>query len=925
MNSGILVYLLLLFSCCCVVIAKTDPADLDALRSVKKQWQKTPPNWVKGDPCGRKWEGIYCNDSRVISIILPGINLAGPFPEDILSLSELQTLDLSNNRGLTGPLPSNIGYLQNLVHLVLVGCNFSGPIPESIVTLRKLTHLFLNMNHFSGNIPRSVGNLTNLVWLDLSENQLDGTLPVSNTTTSGLDKLLKAKHFHLGRNKFSGEIPRELFSSGMSLIHVILNENQLNGSIPETLGLVRNLTVIRLDRNSLSGSVPQNLSMLTNVSELYLANNNLSGPIPDLTRMTLLTFVDLSNNKFDAASVPQWVEELPNLTTLLMANTSLEGNISSTLFNLPQIQTLVLNNNQLNGTVEIPANVSMNLRHLDLRNNSIDGFSSGVYNKSILLDENPFCLRPEAEGNCTTVQPSKYLNFIPLLKCSPPTCFSDPILPSDCKRPYLGNLVFRSFNFSDLANMRYYDFLRDTLQPLLSPQVSIDRVCLVSSMIDTNGYLVLNISFFPPGDEYFNRTGISLVGNVLNNHVFDSPYGPYYYIDKPYTFPGRTRNTALIIGVTVSGFVLLVLTIAAGVYAYRQMKIAQRAAKLNNPFLSWNKGNIPQVKGARWFSFEDVRQCTSDFSSESEIGVGGYGKVYKGKLGTGELVAIKRAQKGSMQGALEFKTEIELLSRVHHKNVVNLVGFCYDKGEQMLIYEYVPNGSLRAALSGKSGVRLDWTRRLNIALGAARGLAYLHELADPPIIHRDIKSDNILLTDHLNAKVADFGLSIPFSDDKGQVATQVKGTLGYLDPEYYMTQILTEKSDIYSFGVVMLELVTGKLPLEKHTYIVRVVRDSLKETGSVYNLVDPALRSDILIDTDEFVNLAMKCLQDTGDERPSMNEVVKEIESIIEASNMNYDVESTTTSASFDVTRDSGYPYNSYGSMDSRMSSPFIK
>ncbi|XP_021769122.1 probable leucine-rich repeat receptor-like protein kinase At5g49770 [Chenopodium quinoa] len=925
MNSGILVYLLLLCSCYCVVIAKTDSGDLDALRSVKNQWQNTPPNWGKGDPCGRKWEGIYCNDSRVISIKLSGINLAGPFPEDILSLSELRTLDLSNNRGLTGPLPSNIGNLQNLVHLVLVGCNFSGPIPESIVTLQKLTHLFLNMNHFSGNIPRSIGNLTNLVWLDLSENQLGGTLPVSNMTTSGLDKLLKAKHFHLGRNKLSGEIPSELFSSGMSLIHVILNENQLNGSIPETLGLVQNLTVIRLDRNSLSGSVPQNLSMLTNVSELYLANNNLSGSIPDLTRMTLLTFVDLSNNNFDATSVPQWVEELPNLTTLVMANTSLEGNISTTLFSLPQIQTVVLNNNQLNGTVEIPANVSMNLRLLDLRNNSIDGFSSGIYNKSILLDENPFCLRPEAEGNCTTVQPSKYLNFIPLLKCAPPTCFSDPIIPSDCKRPYLGNLVFKSFNFSDLANMRYYDFLNDTLQPLLSPQVSIDRVCLVSSMIDTNGYLVLNISFFPPGKNYFNRTGISLVGNALNNHVFDSPYGPYYYIDKGYNFPGRTKNTALIIGVTVGGFVLLVLTIAAGVYAYRQMKIAQRAAKLNNPFLSWKKGNIPQVKGARWFSFEDVRQCTSDFSSESEIGVGGYGKVYKGKLITGEVVAIKRAQKGSMQGALEFKTEIELLSRVHHKNVVNLAGFCYDKGEQMLIYEYVPNGSLRAALSGKSGVRLDWTRRLNIALGAARGLAYLHELADPPIIHRDIKSDNILLTDHLNAKVADFGLSIPFSDDKGQVATQVKGTLGYLDPEYYMTQILTEKSDVYSFGVVMLELVTGKLPLERHTYIVRVVRDSLKETGNVYNLVDPALRSDILIETDEFVNLAMKCLQDTGDERPSMNEVVKEIESIIEASNMYYDVESSTTSASFDVTRDSGYPYNSYGSMDSRMSSPFIK
>lgn len=148
---------------------------------------------------------------------------------------------------------------------------------------------------------------------------------------------------------------------------------------------------------------------------------------------------------------------------------------------------------------------------------------------------------------------------------------------------------------------------------------------------------------------------------------------------------------------------------------------------------------------------------------------------------------------------------------------------------------------------------------------------------------------------------------------------------GYLDPEYYMTQILTEKSDVYSFGVVMLELVTGRMPLEKNTYIVRVVRETLKETGGVYSLVDPAIRSDTLIGTEEFVKLAMRCLQDTGDERPSMNEVLKEIEKMIEASDLNIDVESTTTSASFDVERESGNPYSSSASFDSRMSSPFLR
>lgn len=251
-----------------------------------------------------------------------------------------------------------------------------------------------------------------------------------------------------------------------------------------------------------------------------------------------------------------------------------------------------------------------------------------------------------------------------------------------------------------------------------------------------------------------------------------------------------------------------------------------------------DSGGAPQLKGARWFSFDELKRCTNNFSVMNEIGSGGYGKVsklasrplvllgrstqsasvvtylfnlqvYKGTLQNGEMVAIKRAEKGSMQGGLEFKTEIELLSRVHHKNLVGLVGFCFEQGEQMLVYEFIPNGTLRENLigqysictskcfysimshltlrcmpfllfptAGRGRTKPDWKKRLRIALGSARGLAYLHELANPPIIHRDVKSTNILLDENLNAKVADFGLSKLVSDSqKGHVSTQVKGTL----------------------------------------------------------------------------------------------------------------------------------------------------
>uniref|UniRef100_A0A803M3M9 non-specific serine/threonine protein kinase n=1 Tax=Chenopodium quinoa TaxID=63459 RepID=A0A803M3M9_CHEQI len=835
------------------------------LENLKRQWKNMPPNWVGHDPCGKRWDGIFCNGSRVIAILLSGTNLSGPLPEDIVSLSELQRLDLSNNRGLTGLLPSNIGSLKKLQRLVLSGCNLFGPIPESIGSLLHLQRLFLNSNHFSGPIPHSIGNLEKLVWLDLTDNQLDGNLPVSNKTTPGLDNLLKAKHFHLGENKFSGEIPLGFFRSDMALKHLILNDNQIEGTIPKTLVLVLHLEVIRLDRNSLSGMVPRNLNDLINVGELYLANNNLSGPIPELSGMNRLTY-------------------------------------------------MLLRNNLLNGTVNIGTGFGSELRLIDLRNNFIEELIRGGYSHSILLDDNPFCKSQEAIGICKNSKPLKASKFIPEVHCVSLSCFTDST-GSDCRRPYLARLVFLSFNFSNLENLVYYDFLDGDLKTAIGSFVT--KICLVSSMIETEfDYLVLEIALFPPSGVHFDRTDISRIGNVLNDHLFKTPYGPYHFkLDVPYAFPEtpaeRSKKITLIIGLSISGFVLMLLTIFAGAYAYRQRKIAQRAYKLNNPFSSWSDGDIPHLKGVGCISFEDVMQCTNTFSHKNEIGVGGYGKVYKGNLHNGQLVAIKRAQVGSLQGALEFKTEIELLSRVHHKNVVSLVGFCYDRGEQILIYEYVPNGSLRASLSGRSGVTLKWTKRLKVALGAARGLAYLHELAEPPIIHRDIKSENILLDDHLNAKVADFGLSKLLSNDGDHVSSQVKGTMGYLDPEYLTTQQLTEKSDVYSFGVVMLELVSGRLPIENNKeYIVKEVKVTMNETGYIYNLVDPVIRSGNLIGMEEFVELALKCVECSGDKRPSMGKVVKEIESIIQASEKNLKAVL------------SSYAGTSDGS-DSRISDPF--
>ncbi|KAM3714949.1 hypothetical protein ACJW31_01G372100 [Castanea mollissima] len=907
-RTGTLLPLLLLFMQY-LVIPLTANDDFNGLLSLQDELKNTP-NWkASADPCDN-WEGIKCTNSRVTSLILTSMNLMGKLSSEISQLSELQTLDLSYNKNITGPLPSSIGNLMNLINVNLIGCSFYGSIPDTIGNLQKLITLSLNNNSFSGHIPTSIGRLSNLYWLDLAENQLEGPLPVSDGNTPGLDMLVKAKH-------------------------LLLSSNFLTGNIPETLGSMTHLEVIRFDRNSLSGPVPSNLNDLVNVNELYLSNNMLTGPIPDLTGMNNLHYVDMSNNSFDEFDFPPWISSLESLTTLMMENTHCQGEVPVNLFSLTNLQTVVLRNNRLNGTLDIGTTYSNQLQLIDLQNNSIESFTTRAkgYDKKLILVENPLC-ENNVESYCMVPQSKNTSTFSTLPNnCQPINCNLDQDSSPNCKcaYPYKGTLFFRAPSFSDLDNPSYYIDIQGSLMKFAqSHKLPVDSVSVSNLFKDSSEKLEMSIQVFPSGQDRFNRTGISNIGFVLSNQTFKPPdkFGPFYFKAMPYgpfseeyIESKKQSSIGVIIGAAIGGTVLLLLLLLAGFYAFHQKRRAERASDQLHPFARWDpnngSGGVPQLKGARCFSFEELKKHTNKFSEENSIGSGGYGKVYLGTLPTGQLIAIKRAQKESMQGGLEFKTEIELLSRVHHKNLVSLVGFCFDQGEQMLVYEYVPNGSLKDNLSGKSGFRLDWMRRLKIALGAARGLAYLHELANPPIIHRDIKSTNILLDEHLNAKVSDFGLSKPMGEgEKGHVSTQVKGTMGYMDPEYYMTQQLTEKSDIYSFGVVMLELITARMPIERGKYIVRVVQTAIDRTKDLYNLqeiLDPIISLQTsLKGLEKFVDLAMRCVEELGGNRPTMGDVVKEIENVMHMVGLNPNAESASTSASYeDVSKgNSGHPYN---------------
>ncbi|PON38672.1 Mitogen-activated protein kinase kinase kinase [Parasponia andersonii] len=821
------VFLLLVFTTT-LVITSSNEHDVIGLKSL--DWTKKPRDWEGSDPCGANWVGISCTESRVNTIRLSSMGLKGQLSGAIEQLSELETLDLSSNKELGGPLPQSIVNLKKLVNF------FSGQIPDTIGSLKELVILSLNSNKFNGSIPATIGNLHKLDWLDLTDNDIEGPIPVSNESSPGLDLLLVCKH-------------------------LLLDGNKLGGNIPSTLGLVRSLTF------------------------------------------------------------------------LVMEDTKLQGEIPGQIFNLPNLMVVKLKNNKLNGTLHIGESYSEKLQLIDLQTNLITEFdnSEDETKVQIKLEGNPICQETgTTHSYCCNASVSLFNSsyITERNNCSPSPCSSDQTSSPSCRcaYPYKGTLIFTAPTF-DLGNTSCLKELEKSLMELST--LSVDSVSLSNPTMNPSEYSTVRLNLFPKGRDRFKQTEISDINYALNFNVAIR-FRPFDFIGDVYqNYAGIEEHTeskkpriGIFIGAASVVFTLVLLLLAA-LFAFRHRRRAGRATELGNPSGSWSwtpkfsSENIPQLKGARWFSVQELKKYSNNFSAENEIGSGGYGKVYRGTLPTRELIAIKRAKRETKQGGTEFRTEVELLSRVHHKNLVRLVGFCIEQGEQMLIYEYVPNGNLKDTLSGKSGIRFDWMRRLRVALGTARGLAYLHELVNPPIIHRDIKSSNVLLDGHLNAKVADFGLSKLMGDDeKDHVSTQVKGTMGYLDPEYYTTQQLTEKSDVYSFGVLMLELITARKPIEQGVYIVKEVRQTMDESKYLYSLhtlLDPAICLETRLNgLERFVNLAMRCLENERVNRPRMSEVVKEIERIMDVAGLNPSEDSTSISASYEesIKASSSSPYS---------------
>ncbi|XP_059652116.1 leucine-rich repeat receptor protein kinase HPCA1-like isoform X8 [Cornus florida] len=817
MGLKVQVFLLVISIQSVVTRVEADNQDFVALKSLMDSWKNAPSSWIGSDPCGNDWEGIKCNNSRVTSIFLSSMNLIGQLSGYIQSLSELQTLDLSYNNGLKGSLPSSIGNLKKLSNLILAGCSFSGMIPDSIGSLQQLVFLSLNSNSFSGPIPPSIGNLSNLYWLDLFDNKLSGAIPVSDGITPGLDMLVHTKHFHFGKNNLSGEIPSQLFSSNMVLIHLIMEGTRLQGQIP--------------------------------------------------------------------------VE----------------------LFSLSGLQTVILKNNQLNGTLDIGSSYSDHLQLIDLQYNYITAVTLRVENNiELILLGNPICEKAESTEKYCTIQQSNISYSTPPHNCEPAPCSSDQISSPSCKcaYPYTGTLFFRAPSFSNLGNSRVYIPLQDSLMNSFNSYVRlVDSVSLSNPTINLAYYLELNLEVFPSGQEHFDRTGISLIGFMLSNQTFMPPsnFGSYFFLGENYVyfaaegvpnitttspptttqpfFPaegGRAIKWWKWLAISVGGALVIILFCYLCYLRLRRVIKDKRKTKIllelgvPTKYKDNKKGHELQV-----FNFQSIVVATDNFSDTNKLGEGGFGSVYKGNFPDGEVIAIKRLSRSSGQGLVEFKNEILLIVKLQHNNLVRLLGCCIEGEEKLLIYEYMPNQSLDSFLfdpNKKSS--LDWKKRVAIIEGIAQGLLYLHKYSRLKIIHRDLKASNVLLDEKMNPKISDFGLARIFGENESEANTKrIVGTYGYMSPEYAMEGLFSIKSDVFSFGVLLLEIVSGKknhscYHSERPLNLIGYAWELWKENRGL-ELIDPTL--DNLFQSNEVlrcIHVGLLCVQDNPIDRPTMSDVI---------------------------------------------------
>ncbi|GLJ20771.1 hypothetical protein SUGI_0378470, partial [Cryptomeria japonica] len=799
------------------------------------------------------WTGVVCSSrrQRVVSLNLTGMGLAGPISPFLANLSFLRVLDLKHNsfqghipyqlgrlfrlrwlrfsyNNLSGSIPSEFSLLSNLKVMALVQNNLTGIIPPFLGNMSSLTVIDLGGNRFQGPIPVSLSNCTRLQELELCGNHLSGPIPWE------FGRLSQLQHVYLWKNQLSGEIPSSV-GNWTQLQMLDFANNKLSGTVPKEFGKMQQLRSLVLSLNHLTGVLPTSIGRLSNsLSVLSLNSNEIGGNIPDeIGNLTMLSSLDLKKNRFNG-TIPSALCRLPNLEGLNLHTNNLHGRIPECFGQSKRLGLLSLSQNILSGQIPQGLGALPQLRRLDLSHNQLSAIDVSQNNFSGGI--------PSALESCKGLM---YLNLSG-------NAFEGPIPVS---------LV-------NLKNLQYMDLSCNNLSGTIP--VAFKKMKMLQHLNLSSNMLTGEV---PKGGAFATLDASEIMGNL-------GLCGGW--INLPPCSHSKHKETSVskkVIIPVVVGIAILTMSLLLVAFSYRWRRSCTPALKVWPPKIS----------------YEELVDATGGFSDENLLGIGSFGSVYKGILRDRTNIAVKVLKLQDEHAHQSFSRECNALKRVRHRNVIKIISSCSNLDFKALILPLMSNGSLERWLYPREGgqCKLNLSDRLRISMEIAQGMAYLHHYCFVQVIHRDLKPNNVLLGDDMISYIADFGLSnIIFGNSMDSLTSTdaLKGSVGYIAPEYGIGGNISTKGDVYSYGILILELLTRRRPTDdRWTEGINLPKwTEMHFPNRISDVVDNCLLIDahdsemstVMECLTQFIQIGLFCTRESPQERPDMTEIVDRLNTI---------------------------------------------